>query len=177
MKSANAVRRLLFGGRTTDSFASTGLLIFRLVAGFGLILHGIPKLMAPMHWSGDQFPAILQLLAVISEVGGGIAWILGLLVPLASLGVGITMMTGIALAHMPFRDPIYRITVSNSNEGPGTAFFGLPPWLARGGGHSLAGSGSAELALLYFIMAVCLFFTGPGLHSVEATAMGWRKQK
>lgn len=167
MNTISIVSKLLFGRRSSDNFTSKGLLVLRLVAGFGLIMHGLPKLMAPTSFAGDAFPGFLQLLAVISEFGGGIALILGLFVPLASLGISITMLMAIIMMHFPFHDPIYRITVKYSFEGAGTSFFGLPFWLARADGHSAAGSGSAELALLYLIVAMCLFFSGAGCYSLD----------
>jgi len=167
MKTISIISNLLFGERKSNNFASVGLLILRLVAGFGLIIHGAPKLMAPMSFAGDAFPGFLQLLAVISEVGGGIALILGLFVPLASLGATITMLIAIVMFHVPFKDPIYRITVKLSFEGDGDSFFGLPFWFAKADGHSIGGSGSAELALLYLIIALCLFFTGGGYFSLD----------
>ncbi|MDD7887989.1 DoxX family protein [Flavivirga sp. 57AJ16] len=167
MKTISIISNLLFGERKSNNFASIGLLIIRLIAGFGLVLHGLPKLMTPMSFAGDAFPGVLQLLAVISEVGGGIALILGIFVPLASLGSSITMLVGILLFHVPFKDPIYRITVKLSSEGDGDPFFGFPLWFAKADGHSIGGSGSAELALLYFIIALCLFFTGGGHYSLD----------
>jgi len=167
MKKSSIFSNLLFAERKSTDFSSVGILVLRLIAGFGILMHGLPKLMAPTGFAGDAFPGFLQLLATISEVGGGIALIVGVLVPLASLGISITMLVGIVLMHIPFKDPIYRITVKYSFEGDGDPFFGLPFWLARADGHSAAGSGSAELALLYFIIAVCLFFVGAGKYSID----------
>jgi len=159
--------QFFFGYRNAEPFASKGLLIFRIIAGLGMILHGLPKLMAPASWMGDAVPSFLQLLATLSEFGGGVAILLGMLVPLASLGAIITMLTGIVLAHVANSDPLYRITVSNTNEGPGTVYFNLPLWFAKAGGHSDFGSGSAELAILYMAIALLLFFTGPGKYSLD----------
>lgn len=157
----------LFAYRNIDAFSSKGILVLRAIAGFGLVLHGLPKLMAPASWMGDAVPSFLQFLATLSEFGGGLALLLGLLTPLASMGAFITMLTGVVLAHVASSDPLYRITVSPSNEGPGTSFFGFPLWLAKAGGHSDFGSGSAELAILYLIITFALFFTGPGKYSVD----------
>lgn len=77
----------LFGHYTQDSRVSLGLLVLRLVFGFALVMHGWGKIQNPMSWAGDNFPGILQLLAAVSEFGGGIAWMIGLLTPLASFGV------------------------------------------------------------------------------------------
>lgn len=82
------------GSRSTyDTKVSVALLLLRLVAGIGMILHGWGKIQAPFSWMGPEapVPGIFQFLAALSEFGGGIAWVLGLLTPLASLGMAITM--------------------------------------------------------------------------------------
>lgn len=167
MTLQRTVARLLFGARASDSFTSIGLLALRVVAGFAMILHGIPKLSHPTSWLGDAVPAVFQLLALVAEVGGGLAWILGLFVPLASFGIAATMTVAVLTGHVANHDPLFRITVSNSNEGPGGAYLGLPSWLAVAGGHSNWGSGSAELAVLFGSIAVALFFLGSGRYSLD----------
>ncbi|RYZ80555.1 MAG: DoxX family protein [Proteobacteria bacterium] len=54
-----------------------------------------------MGWMGPEapVPGILQALAAIAEVGGGLAWILGLLTPLASFGLICTMAVA-AFTHI-----------------------------------------------------------------------------
>ena len=168
MKQASILANTFFRQQTHSNFQSIGLLIIRFVAGFGILLHGLPKLDSPMSFAGDNFPGFLQLLAVISEDLGGICIALGLLTPLATLGISITMFTAIFMMHVPFHDPFYRITVHYSFEGEGTPFFRFPWWFARADGHSPAGSGSAELALLYLIIGCGLFFTGPGKFSLDS---------
>lgn len=136
MKTISIPSNLLFSDRPSTKFPSIGLLILRLVAGFGLIMHGAPKLAALMSIAGYAFPEFLQLFAVISKVGGGIALIFGLFVRLASLGTSITILTGIIMLHIPINDPIYRITVKFIFEGDREPFFGLPSWFAKADGHS-----------------------------------------
>lgn len=167
MKQTFNAANFFFRRNTPDNFVSTGLLIIRLVAGFGILMHGLPKLMAPTSFVGNSFPGFFQLLAVMSEVLGGISILLGLLTPIAALGISITMFTAVFLMHVPFHDPFYRITVNYTFDGQGTQFFGFPWWFARADGHSPAGSGSAELAMLYLIIAICLFFIGPGRFSLD----------
>lgn len=159
--------QVLFQERASKAFASKGLLVLRILTGLGLFLHGIPKLMAPTAWMGDALPGILQLLAVLSEILGGLSLIFGFLVPFASLGIFITMFVGIVMAHLSVADPLYRITVSSTSAGAGTDFFGLPLWFAKAGGHSEFGSGSAELAILYLAISFSLFFTGGGIYSLD----------
>ena len=61
------------------------LLLIRLVMGYAFILHGWGKIQNPMGWMGPDatVPGVLQLLAAVSEFGGGIALIIGLLTRLA----------------------------------------------------------------------------------------------
>lgn len=162
-----SLSKLLFGSRESNDFASIGLLFARLFFGFAMILHGTPKLFAPTSWLGDSVPAVIQLLPILAEVGGGLAWIIGLLTPLASVGIAITMTAATFMFHTKIHDPIFRITVGSSNEGAGSTYLGLPNWLALGGGRSLQGSGSSELAVIFAFVAVIFFFTGPGKYSVD----------
>lgn len=159
--------QLLFAVRPSTNLASKGLLILRVITGMGILMHGMPKLMAPTSWMGDALPGILQLFAVTSEVLGGIFIIFGLFVPLSSLLMAFTMFVGIVLVHLGSADPLYRITVSNTSAGAGTNFFGLPLWFAKAGGHSEFGSGSGELAILYMIVGISLFTTGGGKYSLD----------
>lgn len=145
---------------------SIGLLILRLVTGFSMILHSLPKIGHPASWLGDAVPAPLQFLAFATEFAGGFLLILGLLTPVVTF-LMVSTMTVAVKEHFMWGDPLYRLTVSNSNEGPGSAFMNLPEWFVIGGGHSPAGSGSAELAFLFLFMALTLLFTGPGDYSVD----------
>ena len=95
----------LFFHNTQDSRVSLGLFIIRLFFGLALVLHGWGKIQTPMSWAGDGFPGILQLLAAVSEFGGGIAWIIGLLTPLASFGIICTMATAVHLHAIIKGDP------------------------------------------------------------------------
>lgn len=98
----NLIMRLyddFLGGR-----AAVGLLIFRLVTGLALMIHGWPKIQNPMGWMGDGAPAFLQLLAALAEFGGGLALVLGLLTPIACIGIACTMIGALALVHLPKGD-------------------------------------------------------------------------
>lgn len=119
-----------------------GLLIMRLIIGTGLMLHGYQKLAHPMTWMGDNAwaPGFLQLIACLTEFGGGLALIVGLLVPLVSIAVLCNFIVALAAVHLPHHDP----------------FVGTH-------GHS-----SYEAALLY-LGAACLFLlNGPGAISLDA---------
>lgn len=131
------------GGR-----AASGLLVLRLVAGAGLMMHGWPKIQKPFGWMGDgpgTPPGFLQALAALSEFGGGLALILGLLTPLACLGIICTMGFAILVAHKG------------------------DPWIKPGAPKT------SELASLYFSIATTLLITGPGAFSLDASIFGKRK--
>jgi putative oxidoreductase len=99
------MRRILyyssFGGAT-----SLAVLAMRAVIGLAFMFHGWPKIRNPMAWMGADaaIPPWLQLLAALSEFGGGLAWILGLLTPLASFGILCTMSVA-AASHIMRGDP------------------------------------------------------------------------
>lgn len=127
----------IFCNHTSDTRTSLGLLIMRLVMGLAMSLHGFPKIQNPMAWAGEGFPPFMQLLAAISEFGGGIALILGLLVPLASLGLLCTMAVAVHMHAIVKGDPFV--------------------------GHN----GSYELALIYLCFAVLMILAGPGKFSLD----------
>lgn len=118
---------------------SLALLILRIVAGTGMMLHGWGKIQNPMAWQGPDSttPAIFQLLAAVSEFGGGLAWVIGLLTPLASFGIACTM-TVAAYTHAVIM---------------GQPFVGK--------------DGSYELAAIYFVIAILLMIAGPGKFSLD----------
>lgn len=86
---------------TSSTRVSSVLLLLRVFVGVAFLFHGVGKLAAPFGWMGPDapVPGILQALAVLAEVGGGIALIVGFLTPLASLGLVITMAVA-ALFHI-----------------------------------------------------------------------------
>lgn len=135
-------------GYSTICF-STAILILRVVAGVAFIYHGWGKIQNPLAWMGPDspVPGFLQLLAALSEFGGGIAWIVGLLTPLASLGMGITMAVAVYMHMIVMQDPFV----------------------------SLTGGRSYELALVYFVISVVLLILGPGKFSLDRIIFGQKK--
>jgi putative oxidoreductase len=129
--------------------ASAALLLLRLVVGTAFIIHGWPKIQNPFGWMGPQspVPGFFQLLAAVSEFGGGIAWVLGLLTPLAALGIGCTMTVAVYMHSMVLHDPFVNLT----------------------GGRSF------ELASAYLCIAVLLLAMGPGRFSLDASVYGDRQ--
>lgn len=127
-----------------DSKVSTALLLLRLVAGVAFILHGWGKIQTPLTWMGPgTVPGFLQLLAAVSEFGGGIAIILGLLTPLACLGNIFTMMGAIYFHAIVRGDP----------------------FVSKGGG-------SYELATVYLVIFILLLISGPGAYSLDRVFFG-----
>lgn len=129
-----------------------GLLVLRLVFGLGLMLHGLPKMAAPLSWlnqmAGDAAPpAILQALAAFAEFGGGLAIIIGLLTPLAAFGVSCTMLTAITTVSLAAGHP----------------FVGAP------------GAPSYESAAGYLAVALLIIITGPSALSLDYLLFGRRR--
>jgi putative oxidoreductase len=123
-----------------------GVLVLRLVTGAAFICHGWPKIQNAFHWmdrdnAPSGVPDWLQALAALSEFGGGIALILGFLTLLAALGIGCTMVTALAMVHIPHGDPFVA---------------------------SKPGQSSFELAAVYLAIMILLFLIGPGMLSVDA---------
>lgn len=142
-----------FRPTTQTNFASSALLILRLITGIAFIIHGWGKIQAPFGWlpvnAPIKIPAAFQFLAATSEFGGGIAIILGLLTPLAGFGMSITMLVA-AWVHMNvFKDPFV----------------------------NLSGGTSYEPALGYFAIALVLMAVGPGKFSLDKIIFGERDSK
>jgi putative oxidoreductase len=126
-----------------------GLLIFRVVTGVALMLHGWSKVQNPMSWMGpDGPPAFLQALAAFGEFGGGLMLALGLLTPIACVWVAAVMIGALSLVHIPNGDP----------------------WVGGRGG-------SMENAISYLVACVLLFCTGPGKISIDSRIFGKRVGK
>lgn len=127
------------------------LLLIRFVAGSAFMFHGWRKIQSPLSWMGPEsdIPAIFQLLAALSEFGGGMAWILGLLTPVASFGIGCTMIVATYLHMVVRKDPFV----------------------------SYIGSPSYELALVFFSVSMILLALGPGRFSFDRFLFGQRDQR
>jgi len=131
------------------SCASSALLFVRLVAGVAFVLHGWGKIQNPMGWMGPEspVPGFFQLLAAVSEFGGGIAWIIGFLTPFASFGIACTMAVAVFMHMVVMKDPFVNMT----------------------------GGSSFEPALGYLATAILILVIGPGKFSIDAKVFGDRK--
>ena len=123
--------------------ASFVLLLLRIVVGLAFVHHGWGKIQTPFSWMGPDapVPGFFQMLAAISEFGGGIALILGAVTSLAMLGLAITMLVASGMHAFVMKDP----------------------FVATGPGMS-----SYEPALVYFFIALMFLVIGPGKYSVDA---------
>lgn len=143
------IKRYFQPSSQTD-FASSALLILRLVAGIAFILHGWGKIQSPMGWLPSNAPIhispALQLLAAVAEFAGGIAWIMGLVTPLASFGLAITMAVATFVHMSIFKDPFVNQTGGSSFESP----------------------------LGYLAIAIVLLAVGPGKFSLDKLIFGKR---
>lgn len=121
-----------------------GLLLLRLGVGIGMFLfHGYDKIMGgPERWEGvggaaahfgvTFMPVAWGFLAAFAESVGSILIVLGPLFRFATLMLAFNMFVAV-LAHM-------NMPVDNPN----------------------AGFSGAEKAMLYMVVYISLFFTGPG---------------
>lgn len=129
---------------------STALFVLRLIIGIAFILHGWGKIQAPASWMPAGGPVslspFLQVLAAVSEFGGGILLVLGLFTPIAALAVGITMAVAVYFHSVVFKDPFVNMT----------------------------GGGSFELPLVYFGSMLLFLFAGPGKFSLDHQFFGRR---
>jgi putative oxidoreductase len=123
---------------------STALLLIRIAAGLGFMMHGNPKLAAPMSWDDHYtlllgIPRILQLLITVAENLGGLLLIFGFLTPLwAIIYIG-DMLVVICAVKAPS---------------------GLP-YVGPGGK-------SWEIEAHLLLAAIVLLICGPGRFSIDA---------
>ena len=128
--------------------ASSALLVLRLIVGIAFIMHGWGKIQTPTSWMPPGGPIslspVLQLLAALSEFGGGILLVLGLFTPIGALAIGITMAVAVYFHSVVFKDPFVNMT----------------------------GGGSFELPLVYFGTMLLFLFSGPGRMSADQQFFG-----
>lgn len=131
-----------------ETFASAALLLVRVVAGIAFMTHGWGKIQTPLNWMGPDspVPGFFQLLAALSEFGGGFGWILGLLTPLASFGIGCTMTVAVYFHLIVRGDPFVNLT----------------------------GGLSYEPASIYLCICLLLLALGPGKFSLDRNVFGKR---
>ncbi|MGA9525045.1 MAG: DoxX family protein [Myxococcaceae bacterium] len=142
------MKSLLLFPTVSGARANVALVALRVIAGIGIMLHGVPKIRNPFGWMGPDsgMPGVLQALAALAEFGGGLAWILGVLTPLASFGVLATMAVAV---------------IKHVAQGH--------PFVGKGGSY--------EGALLYLGIALVFMLRGPGRYSLDALLVRVRGQQ
>lgn len=121
-----------------------GLLILRITVGGLLFLHGIHKISAgienPMHLlTNNGLPGQLMYFVYISEVIAPVLLLMGVFTRISALTIIMTMIT---------------------------IFYVIPGPLLGLDNH---GASVIELQLLYLLIPVALFFTGPGRYRLKNT--------
>lgn len=126
-----------------------GLLALRLMAGFGLIMHGYPKLVHLFSWlpATSNVPPIVQAAIPLVQVIGGACLIFGLFTPIAALCITIQM--GYAVHYFKSRGDIFVAPMRQT----GTSY---------------------ETALLYMMIGFLFLMTGPGRHALDYYMFGGR---
>lgn len=144
--------KCLFQVSQFNACSAMALLLLRIVVGAAFILHGWAKIQNPMDWMGADsgFPGVLQLLAAVSEFGGGIALVLGFLTTLGAFGIACTMATAVYMHSMILKDPFVAMSK------------GVTSW---------------ELPATYFMVAVFIMIAGPGCLSLDKKIFGKRECK
>lgn len=148
---AKSYDQMVFRISCHSASASLVLLILRVIAGTAFMHHGWQKIQNPLGWMGPQssIPGFLQLLAAVSEFGGGICWVLGLLTPLASFGIASTMTVAVYFHSIVRKDPFVNLT----------------------------GGPSYELASVFLGVALLFLVLGPGKFSLDRLIFGERTEK
>lgn len=135
----------------------------RLVAGFGFLYHGWPKLFSSsghqefvgmLEGIGIPAPGLMSWVVGLVEVGGGLAFILGAFTAIAGALLAVDMLVAIIMVHLPAGYNFMNIT-GMGEQGPE---FGMPGY---------------EVPLLYLAVAVSLALSGPGALAIESL---WRKE-
>jgi putative oxidoreductase len=132
---------------------SIALLILRIATGIAFMMHGAPKLAAPMTWGDDYtllpgIPHVLQLLVTVTENIGGPMIILGVLTPLIAL----MQLCDVSVVILAVK-----------------AAHGLPYVGPQGKSWEI----EAHLALAAIILLLC----GPGRYSIDAFFVAWRERR
>jgi putative oxidoreductase len=132
---------------------STALLLIRIATGIGFMMHGNPKLAAPMSWDDHYallsgIPPILQLIITVAENLGGLLLVFGFLTPLWAFIYICDMLVVICAIKVPQ---------------------GLP-YVGTGGK-------SWEIEAHLLLAAIVLLICGPGRFSVDAAIVAWQERR
>jgi putative oxidoreductase len=120
-------------------------LVLRIVIGFAFLQYGLIKVAHPVTWAADigmaGLPALVQILVVVAELGGGLLLLFGALTPVAALLIALDMLGAVVTFVLPHHGMVW---ISST---PRLTF---------------------EKNLFYAAAAVTLLLAGPGAYSIDA---------
>jgi len=135
----------------TSAYQEWAIALFRLLLGIGILIHGLPKLFHPqvgllgqrgfagfLGSLGFPVPVFWQVVAVVVEVGGGIAIVLGVVTQLATALLFLEMLVATYVSAIRLKQPFPCV----DSKG----------W---------------EIDVFYAIGAVLLFVCGPGAFALD----------
>jgi len=142
-------------------WAAYAPLPLRLILGFGMLYHGIPKFGAAHEMTTGMFkmagipaPSLMVYVSGLVEVLGGLALIAGAFVALASIPLIINMLVALFTVHLPNGFSFIHVT---GMDAKGMPIFGMPGY---------------EVNLLYIAGFATLALLGAGAFSVDAMRQG-----
>jgi putative oxidoreductase len=95
--------------RENDRYRRWGLLLLRVVVGFGFLAHGYAKAMrGPAHFAeilialGVPLPRLAAWTTIAVELAGGVALIAGVFIELVSVPLIATLLVAIVTVHLRY---------------------------------------------------------------------------
>lgn len=129
--------------------------VLRLIVGYGLIAHGMAKLLrgpeafvAVVRAMHVPAPWLMAWLTIVTELAGGLAVLVGAFIWLASVPILAVLLVAMLKGHWPYGFSSIKLLAIT----PAGAQFGPPGY---------------EINLLYVACVVALVLSGPGPLSVD----------
>ena len=145
----------------TTKWTQYAPLPLRLLIGFGMLYHGLPKFASAHEMTTGMFtmagipaPSLMVYVTGFFESLGGLMLLLGAFVPLAVLPLIVVMFVALFTVHLPNGFNFIHVTGMTPD---GMPMFGLPGY---------------EVNLLYIAGLAALGLMGAGALSVDATRQG-----
>ncbi len=136
-------------------FAPAGLLLLRLIVGYGFMVHGFAKLSRGpdvfagiLHSIGVPAPHLMAWVTILAELVGGAAIILGAFVTLVSVPLAVLLLVAVVTVHLPYGFSSIKLIAIT----PAGAQFGPPGY---------------ECDLLYLAALAVLVLVGPGPLAID----------
>ena len=140
---------------TPQPLARWAPVVLRLIVGYGLVAHGIAKLLrgpeafvAVVQAMHVPAPWLMAWLTIVTELVGGIAVLVGAFIWLASVPILVVLLEAMFKVHWPYGFSSIKLLAIT----PAGAQFGPPGY---------------EINLLYAACVVALVLSGPGPLSVD----------